>query len=92
MGRPVSDAGFFSSRCGRRAPPNAAQQLVGWQTERIETGRCSGGPSVSVVKTANLGLSHDPALTRWLDLARPGSVAIQGLVGPRVVVIDEVLA
>ncbi len=52
--------------------PNSAQQLVGWQTERIEAGRCSGGPSVSVVKTADPGLGHDPPLARRLNLARPG--------------------
>jgi hypothetical protein len=75
---------------GRRASPDLAQQLVGWQTERIEAGRCSGDAAVAVVETTDLGLGHDPPLARWLDLPRPGSVATEGLVGPRVVVISEV--
>jgi hypothetical protein len=35
-----------------------------------------------VVETTDLGLGHDPPLARWLNLAGPGSVAIEGLVGP----------
>ncbi len=91
MGRAASDAGSFDRRCGRRAPLSVVRRLVRCQSEERETGGCSGGPSVSVVKTANLGLSHDPALARWLDLPRPGGVPVEGLVGPRVVVIHEVL-
>ena len=44
-----------------------------------------------MVETAILGLGHDSSLTWRLYLARPGGVAVQGLVGPRVVVIREVL-
>ncbi len=51
----------------------------------------SGGASVAVVETTDLGLGHDPPLARRFNLARPGSVAFEGLVGPRVVVVGEVL-
>jgi hypothetical protein len=34
------------------------------------------------METTDLGLGHDPPLARWLNLARPGSVAFEGLVGP----------
>jgi hypothetical protein len=44
-----------------------------------------------VVETTDSGLGHDPPLDRWLYLARPGSVAIERLVGPRVVVVGNVL-
>ena len=39
-----------------------------------------------MVETANLGLGHNPPLARWFYLPRPGRVAFEGLVGPRVVV------
>jgi hypothetical protein len=55
---------------------------VGWQIQELEAGQSSGRASVSVVETTDLGLGHDPSLARWLDLARAGSVAIEGLVGP----------
>ena len=89
--RRASDAGSFDSRFGRRAPPNLAQQLVGWQTERIEAGRCSGDAAVAVMETTDLGLGDDSPLARRLNRARPGGVAVEGLVRPRVVVIREVL-
>ena len=92
MGRPASDAGSFDSRCGRRAPLGVVRPLVRCQSEERETGGCSGSAPVPVVKTTDSGLGHDPALARWLDLPRPGSVAIERLVGPRVVVVREVLA
>jgi hypothetical protein len=91
MGSPDCDTGFFENRRGCRAAPSIARGLAGWQIEGLEAGRSSGGASVSVVETTDPGLGHDPPLARWLDLARPGSVAVEGLVGPRVVVIREVL-
>ena len=91
MGRPASDAGFSDSLRGCRARSERCRRHAGWQREELEAGRCSGGASVAVVETTDLGLGHDPPLTRWLYLARPGSVAVEGLVGPRVVVIREVL-
>ena len=79
----TSQRSEFSDRpCGRCAGPKVAQQLVGWQTEGIEAGRYSGGASVEVVEATDLGLSHDFPPAGWLYLARPGSVAIEGLMGP----------
>jgi hypothetical protein len=54
---------------------------VGWQIQRLEAGRSSGGASVSVVETTDLGLGHDPPLARRFNLVRPASVAFEGLVG-----------
>jgi hypothetical protein len=34
------------------------------------------------METTDLGLGYDPPLAGWLDLARPGSIAIEELVGP----------
>ena len=83
--------GFFESRCGRCAPLSVARRLAGRQIQRLEAGRRSGSASVSVVETANLGLGDDPPLARWFYLPRTGCVAFEGLVGPRVVVVGEVL-
>ncbi len=47
-----------------------------------EAGLYSGSAPVAVVEATDLGLGHDPPLARWLYLARPGSVAVQGPVGP----------
>jgi hypothetical protein len=91
MGSSANDAGFFGSRRGLCASLSFARRLVGWQSEGLEAGRCSGGASVSVMEATHLGLGHDPPLARWLNLARPGSVAIEGLVGPCPVVIRELL-
>ncbi len=91
MGSPDYDAGFFENRLSCRAAPSVARGLAGWQIERLEAGRSSGRASVSVVETTDPALGHDPAPARWLDLARSGSVVVEGLVGPRVVVIREVL-
>jgi hypothetical protein len=44
-----------------------------------------------VVEATDLRLFHDPPLARWLHLARPRSVAVEGLVRPRCVMICEVL-
>ena len=44
-----------------------------------------------MVETTDLGLGHDPPLARQFNLARPGSIASEGLVGPRVVIVGEVL-
>ena len=48
----------------------------------LEVDRYSGGAPVAVVETPDPGLGHDPPLCPWLYLARPRSVAVQGLVGP----------
>jgi hypothetical protein len=74
--------GFFEDRRGCRAVPCVAGLLAGWQIWGLEAGRCSGGASVSVVEATDLGLGHDPASTRWFDLARLGSIALEGLVRP----------
>ncbi len=91
MGSPTCDLGFFESRRGCCAAPSVARRLAGWQIQRLEAGRRSGSAVVSVVETTDLGLGDDSPLARRLNLARPGSVAVEGLVGPRVVLIREVL-
>jgi hypothetical protein len=91
MGRPGSDAGFSDRPRSCRAAPSVARLLAGWQREEREAGGRSGSAAISVVETTDSGLGHDSPLARWLYLARPGSVAVEGLVGPRVVVIREVL-
>ena len=48
----------------------------------LEAGRYSGSAPVAVVEATDLGLDHDRPLARRFDLARPGSVAVEGLVGP----------
>ena len=84
--RPVrglaSDVGFCDRPCGRCAAPSVARRVVGWQIQRLEAGRYSGSAPVAVVEATDLGLGHDPSLARWLYLARPGSVAVERLVGP----------
>jgi hypothetical protein len=57
----------------------------------LEADRYSGSAPVAVVEATDLKLGHDLPLARWLDFTRPGSVAVQGLVGPGVVVVREVL-
>jgi len=91
MGRAASDSGFSDRLRGCRAAPSVARRLAAWQREEREAGGHLCSASVSVVETANLGLGDDLPLARWLNLARPGCVAFEGLVGPRVVVIREVL-
>ena len=73
------------------AVPSTAQRLAGEQIHELEAGRYSGSAAIAVVEATDPGLGHDPSLARWLYLARTGSVAVEGLVGPRVVVIREVL-
>ena len=89
--RPASDAGFSDRPRGCCAAPSVAGRRAGWEIQRLEAGRRSGGAAVSVVETTDPGLGHDPSLARWLYLAGAGSVAVERLVGPRVVVIREVL-
>ena len=86
MGRPASDSGFSDRPRGCRTSLSVARRCAGWQREEGEAGGRLGSASVSVVETTNSGLGHDPPLARWLNLAWPGSVAVEGLVGPRVVV------
>ena len=82
MRSPDCDAGFFENRRGRRAAPSTAQRLTDWQIQGFEADRYSGSAAVAVVEATDLGLGHDPPLARWLNLARPGRVAVEGLVGP----------
>jgi hypothetical protein len=70
---------------------DVARRLAGWQIQRLDFGRRSGGAAVSVVENTDLGLGHDPPLARRLHLARRGRVAIGRQVGSRVVVVGEVL-
>ncbi len=91
MGRAASDSGFSDRPRGCRVAPSAARRGAGWQREEREAGGRLCSASVSVVETANLGLGHNPPLARWFYLPRPGRVAFEGLVGPRVVVVREVL-
>jgi hypothetical protein len=44
-----------------------------------------------VVEATDLRLGHDPPAAGGLDRARPGSIAVERLVGSRVVVVREVL-
>ena len=60
MGSAASDAGFFGNRRGLCASLSFARRLVGWQSEGLEAGRCSGSASVAVVEATDLGLGHDP--------------------------------
>jgi hypothetical protein len=64
MGRPASDpdspTGLAAAALVRRLPDGS----WGWQIERLEAGRSSGGATVSVMETTDLGLGHDPPLAR----------------------------
>jgi hypothetical protein len=82
MGSSACDAGVLREpsrlpRCSERCPT-----ARGLADPELEAGGRSGGASISVVETTDLGLGHDPPLARWLNLARPGSVAFEGLVEP----------
>ena len=56
--------------------------LAGGAIVGTRNGWGSGGASVAVVETTDLGLGHDPPLARCLYLARPRCIVIKGLVGP----------
>ena len=82
MRSPDCAAGFFENRRGRGAAPSTARRRASWQIQGFEADRYSGSAPVAVVEATDLGIDHDPPLARWLDLARPRSVAVEGLMGP----------